>query len=443
MKTYLVIRALDEGKAELSVDAARLIDDQARLAESFAKDPVRGMSVDVSATTPGAYQLRVNLQKHPVLALNGQLTESKGQRSFKFVKPTPKCVTVSRTHAVEGDASSPVVITVTLALAKQHSEFVFVAGWDYSGGANNSLYATTMRDDFYAGKTNHIKSPNDVSKNIKITRRIHDHTIVTLFDCKSGQRIRWIKGQTDWHEIDRVLQGSVPTHTGKYDEPANVSKRHSDDSISITHIYDYMIQLGRDYPGTLAGFHIFSHAWAGGPILVNTYQASPYNYNDPSSHLRDPGDKDGRDKDFSIANMPNVAHLRAAFTSDAHLKIWGCLATTRYKRMAGAAAKARKAGKPRDEKLTFKVDDDTYSMSQEEIEDEFRNEVIADSYMKRFADAVGLPVYGAPPGAGANLHSIGSKNYMYVDQSIYATMLKWYEDALGLARDEMGHLRYD
>ena len=443
MKTYVVIRAIDEHNADLTVDGARLIDDQARLAETFANDPARGMSVDVSATTPGAYQLRVELPDHPVLAFNGELTETKGERSFKFVKPTPKCITVSRTRAIEGDATSPVLITVTLALTKKHAEFVLVAGWDYSGGADNTQYALTMRDDLYEGKTNHIAAPDKVSKNVAITKRIHDHTIVVLYDFKSGKRIRWIKGQTGWHEIDRVLQGTVATHTGRYSDAANAQKRHDDDAISITHVYDYIIDLGRQYPGTLVGFHIFSHAWDGGPILVNTTQASPYNYGDADEHLRDPGDKDGRHKDFTIDNMPDVAHFQAAFTSDATLKVWGCLAVTLYKTMARTAAKARKDKKPRDQKLDFQVDGDSYSMTQEEIEEYFRTQIIDDSYMRRLGDAVGLPVYGAPPGAGANLHSIGSKNYMYVDQSIYSTMLKWYEDALGLQRDEMGHLRYD
>lgn len=443
MKTHLVIRAVDENGADLTVNAARLIDDQARLAESFADDPVRGMSVDVSATSPGAYQLRVNLPDHPTLLFNGELSETKGQRHFKFVKPTPKCITIARAQAREGDVSSPVVITLTLALTKKHAEIVLVAGWDYSGGSDKTKYATTMRDDLYAGKTNHVRAKDKVTYNVKITRLIHDHTLVTMFDFKSGNRIRWFKGQSGWHECDRVLQGSVPTHTGSYKDPDNHKKRRDDDSISIVHVYDYIAQLGGAVPGSLVGFHIFSHGWDGGPILVNTNQAANYNYGGVDSHLRDPKDKDGRDKDFTLSNMPDLANFRAAFASNASLKIWGCRAASVFRRMAREAAQARKAGTPRDQALDFTIGDNSYSMSQREIEDYFRDEIIDGSYMKMLADAVGWPVWGAPPGAGADLQKVGSKNYMYVDQSIYATMLKWYKDALGLTIDAMGYLRYD
>ena len=99
---------------------------------------------------------------------------------------------------------------------------------------------------------------------------------MTIFDFKMGTRTRMVKSASGWMEMDCVLQGTVKTHLGSYKDATNVQKRYLDDSISIRHVYDYISALGAVAPGTLREFHIFSHAWAGGPILVETYEGAAY-----------------------------------------------------------------------------------------------------------------------------------------------------------------------
>lgn len=412
-----------------------------QLEEDLNDDPTRGMSVEVTKTPNGDYQLRMSVADHPTLIFNGKLSGAKVAKKWEFVNPTPKCVTVARKHATKGDATSPMVITLTFHLSKKHHEMILVAGWDYSGGADKTQYAKTFRDDVYRGETHIVKSVSSVTKNQTIAKEIFTATVVTLFDFKSGNRVRWWKGQKKWHEIDEVLQGSVATDTSKpYDDATTKQKRHDDDAISITHVYDYIIALGKAVPGCVAGFHIFSHAWDGGPVLVNTDQASPYGYAEPRADDRDPDDKDGRDFDFESQNMPDVSHFKAAFQSGATLKIWGCLAVTKYRKMARVALKETETGRDKNEQFTFTADSQTLTMSIQEIEDEFNNNILGDSYMQNLADAVGQTVFGAPPGAGSNLKSVGRKNYMYVDQLIYSKVLKWYETALGKSHDKTGYV---
>jgi hypothetical protein len=443
MTSYLVVEAFDETGAKLGVQAARLLDDQAKLAVALVDDAVRGMSADITAVAPGAYQVAIDLPDRPTFAFNGAIEAKKGRTTFVFAAPSPRCCGLTTHHASRGDATSPSLVTLTLRVGRTHEEIVLVAGWDYSGGSDNTLYAKTWRDDLYDGKTTAIRSPSELKKGVAISPKIRDYTRVTLFDFKTGDRTRWFKGQSRWHQVDRVLQGAVRTHLGKYSDPANEQKRHDDDAISITHVYDYIIELGRRYAGSLIGFHIFSHAWDGGPLLVNTNQAPIFHYGGARDAERDPGDKDGRHKDFDIINMPEVALFKAAFRGDAALKIWGCLAVDLYRDMIRAAARARKTKRPRDEPLNFSADGQAVTMSQAQIEDEFRARVLPDAYMSRLAAAVGLTVFGAPPGVGSNLARVGKKDYMYVNQAVHATILQWCEDALGLKRDLSGHIAYD
>src|SRR5690606_22543877 len=207
-----------------------------------------------------------------------------------------------------------------------------------------------------------------------------------------------------------------------------------DDSISIVHVYRHIIELGRRSPGSVAGFHVFSHAWAGGPILVNTDQEGHY----ADSARRDPGDKDGRTKDFSPVNMPEREHFAVAFAPGAIAKIWGCYATTLYRRMVRAAAKTRDPEVP----LTVRAGKYTRTRSANEIEREFRESLIGDSYMARLGRAAGIAVYGAPPGMGANLRRVDKRYYMFVNRDVYALEYRWYAETLGLEPDLSGHFPY-
>ncbi len=428
---YLVLECLDEHQVAITPASARLVNEQSQAALDFVDDPSRGLHIDLSASPLGPARLEITLPNHPTLPFRVEIEP--GQ--FAFVGPTPKCCTVARTNGIAGDSSSPRVFTATFELRRAHEEIIFVAGWDYLGKANFSAWCDAWRDDLYEGRT-WISG-----KARTLPRKIHDHTIVTHFDFATGLRVRRIKGQKGWHELDRALQGQVPTDR-RYPakDPDNKHKRHADDSISILHVYEHIKQLGRAQPGSLLGLHVFSHSWSGGPIMVNTNQRPIYASGGAWAHRRDPGDKDCRSKDFNGHNMPDVADFRAAFRPDASVKVWGCFATTFFRRLVRAAANA---GADKTKPLKIRKDAKTFvEMSAAEIEAYIRDTVIGRCFMTRMAKAARIPVYGAPPGTGSNQARIRGRYYSFVNQRVFKKEFRWYANALGLAADESGYIPY-
>jgi hypothetical protein len=89
------------------------------------------------------------------------------------------------------------------------------------------------------------------------------------------------------------------------------------ETISITDVYDHVIDIGRLAPGTLLELNFVCHSWIGGPILVNSYERPEYK----TGLNRDPFDKDGRaNKDF-VSISP---HFADAFHSRGQTWNWGC-----------------------------------------------------------------------------------------------------------------------
>jgi hypothetical protein len=323
-------------------------------------------------------------------------------------------------------------------LAKYHSEVVLVAGWDYSGGANNAAYCENYRDDLYTGTTYRTGAKTN------ITKRIDDATVVTVFDFKTGNRVRSMKGSSGWVEMDRVLQGTVKTHLGHYKTPANARKRYLDNSISIKHVYDYITELGTKAPASLREFHVFSHAWAGGPILVETYEAPLYDEGGAREAQRDPNDKDPRLKDFDPLNMPRLKDFKAAFASDAIAKIWGCMATTIYRNLIRATAQAKSDA----EKISFDWVSGKETTTAGGAKKYLQQTIMRNTYMARLSAAVGggLKVYGAPPGMGADLRTVPvggkNRNYMYVNSLTYKREFDFLRKAFGVVPDDTGYILF-
>lgn len=431
MTDWLVVQVMDERGGAVTPSAAAL--EGAGVSHALSDVAGQGWSVALAGVAAGKYQLNLTLPQRLPLPLAVEVKARGAGKLVVFRGKSPAIATLSSQAVTAGGPASRTLHVVGLKLPKQHSEVVLVAGWDYSGGADNTLYAKTWRDDLYAGQT-FISG-----KAAPLTKQIHDHTVVSLFDFKSGQRIRWLKARQDWHELDRVLQGSVPTHTGYYKDAANTQKRHDDDAISIRHVYDYIADLGAAAPGSVQRFDIFSHAWAGGPILVDTVEDAVFAPGGSRSTERDPGDKDGRTKDFSTRNMPRRAQFKRAFAAGGIAKVWGCFATTDYRRLVRGAAQAP------NKTTKFKVqmlDGSEVEVTGQQVENYFKNSVLPETYMAQMGDAVSIKVYGAPPGMGADLRAVGRRNYMFVNQSDYRLEYRWYKDALGLAPDESGHFPF-
>lgn len=399
---------------------ARLVADRSGAVIKFATDQHGHLTAGISELEPGKYQLGLEIKGRPRLHLRLRAAVDGGELSLEFAGPKPRCC------ALKLDSERRTTLTITLAAT--HEELIFVSGWDYSGGSDTRRWCETWRDDLYAGET------YLTGKAQPIPKQIHDHTVVTLFDFRTGERVQLLKAEDGWHELDRSLQGEVATHLEPYKDPAATQRRHDDDSISIVHVYAHITALGCTSPGSVVGLHVFSHAWAGGPILVNTNQTPRYAY----SPQRDPGDKDGRTKDFTIRNMPRLEQFAAAFAPTAIAKIWGCFATTFYRRMVRAAARADDP----DEQLSVRVGDQVRTLSAAQIETEFRETIIGDSYMARLGRAAGIRVLGAPPGMGANFKRVGKRYYMFVKPRVYGLEYRWYAETLGLEADISGHFAY-
>ena len=424
MSEHAVVKVKDETGADVTPKSVEIV--IGTTSHAFADVAGQGLSLDLAGLAGGEAKLVLTLPDHPALPFSLKLSGTTA-KAVGFDGTSPLCCTLSKQTATDGAAGTRTLFVFAFAMTKKHTEIVLAAGWDYHGGADNTLYAKTWRDDLWAGTTYATGTKTTIGKLITPT------TVVTLFDFKSGNRTRYIKGSTDWHRMDKVLQGAVATYTAGGETDAALQKRYADDSISIVHVYGYIQDLGVAAPASLLRFDIFSHAWVGGPIMINTWEGSAYS----STTSRDPSDKDGRSKDF--ASMARVADFKKAFGAGAVAKMWGCQATTDNRTIVRAAARAKdKAAKM---KISYAGKD--YDISAAEIANAVRTKILPGTYMKALATAAGITMYGAPPGMGANLRAVGSRNYMYVDQSTYALEYKWYADALGLKPDVTGYFAYE
>lgn len=432
---YLAVSISDESGTPLSVSAIVLRSGLTVRRTFSSTSPLRA---PLSGLATGKYHLSIALTGRPEYVFPFSLVNQRTGLTPRFEKDSPACCSLTQSSVATSSGDTEQVFTLAFTFGKAHSEVVLVAGWDYSGGADNVAYCETCRDDLYSGTTYRV----GVKQNI--TKRINNATVVTFFDFKTGDRLRMVKGSSGWFEMDRVPQGSVKTHLGYYSSATSLRKRYLDDSISIKHVYDYIADIGSSAPGALRELHIFSHAWAGGPVLVNTDEAPAYQPGGADEGLRDPNDKDPRLKDFDLVNMPRLRDFKAAFAADAIAKIWGCLAAQAYRNLIRATSRATSDTTT----ISYDWDGSTVTMTAGEARDFLQRDILTNTYAARLAAAVGggLKAYGAPPGMGADLRavSVGKKkhNYMYVNTFTYKSEFAYLRRALGLVPDDTGYILY-
>jgi hypothetical protein len=120
----------------------------------------------------------------------------------------------------------------------------------------------------------------------------------------------------------RAVKSSDYPSTGE-EYPAFISTgTDADQVMSIVDVYE-AVQGAPD--GSILELSIFSHGWRGGPILVNSDEASG-----TPADKRDRTDKDGRAaKDF-LTNMgdgstdDNLSLFSASFDKNGFFQVWGC-----------------------------------------------------------------------------------------------------------------------
>jgi hypothetical protein len=107
--------------------------------------------------------------------------------------------------------------------------------------------------------------------------------------------------------------------------------------MSVTDVYAAVQAIGAADPGTLRELSFFSHAWHGGPILVNSTDDGAFDIPPvwpmttpvrvPVGSARDPDDFDPRpEKDFGAPTMSptRLKHFRDAYHPDGFSWSWGC-----------------------------------------------------------------------------------------------------------------------
>ncbi|MEM6989958.1 MAG: hypothetical protein AAF721_05660 [Myxococcota bacterium] len=417
MVDRLIVEVVDEAGALLRGTSAEL--------GGVALSTIGGRTMArLPEHTTGTQALELAVPGHPKLLFAVEVTDRKAGRTLKFVGGAPRCCMLTQQHASAGDASSPLLTVLRFALRERHSEVVMLTGYDYDDG--NRIYlehAEFWRDDLYAGKTGLTGSWR------KMDRVIFDHTVVTIFDCHTGDRIRQMKTRRGWHEMDRVLQGSVRTviAKGKKANAEKMAERQAADSLSVVHVYRYIEELGRVAPGSVHRFDYFGHAHTGGPILVNTNQRAEF-AKGARLDERDPLDKDGRFKDFTAKNM-NVAHFKAAFAAGAGAQVWGC----NYNQpLRGGVQKSYRKRDPDAIVLRGKKGREFTKAEFEAILDPMLLEMYAAGLAKR----TGLDVRAMPPGLGTRFGGVRNR---YQRLTISApTEYKYWKKFFGLKREAGG-----
>jgi hypothetical protein len=208
-------------------------------------------------------------------------------------------------------------------------QFVLVAGVDYEfKGVNFRIFV-----------------------NNRMTRMLRANTgkeelTFHLFDVRSGEVERHAVTYPSGKRTIGVTRPASFDAVSKrnYDRSgtgADVRYRFKDGQpgvMSVTDVYAAVRAIGRDDPGTLHELSFFSHAWHGGPILVNSFDdgqvlGPPASPGGPPTVVavlggaRDPDDKDPRaPKDFVPPTMSaaQLQEFRDAYHADGHNWSWGC-----------------------------------------------------------------------------------------------------------------------
>jgi len=255
---------IDKAKPTLTTDGKTV---------NFQSNPTMGHHLQLTEPSRllvdlGDYVLTVSASGYSNLEQKFVLrSHSGGNITFtpKEGSPLYAAVSLSRERGKASDTWSAInfVLTVTLY---EPSEVVMVAGFDYpttkhpkGGGTNFELFCDSRVSE------------------LEVKKIIDKGTVVTYFNFKDGNKktLRKIKKGTveRWVKTKEEKQGDGAPLMSEYvtinDHIYCKTRRNT---ISITNVYDYIKNVGKTRPGTIKELSIFSHAWQGGVILLNTLE---------------------------------------------------------------------------------------------------------------------------------------------------------------------------
>lgn len=192
---------------------------------------------------------------------------------------------------------------------------ILVAGYEYNKGGTNFAQFADNRRKFIL---QHNPSWNN------------DPEVVFIrFDIKNGKLERNIY---DGRQRNWILEKSYDAINHRIHYSGTEFKKQETNVISITDVYNYIINIGSSEPETVSELSILGHGWIGGPILVNSYERDEFKYGGAKYRIRDPWDKDGRHKDFFVSNMNDAdwKNFKKAFADNGYIWVWGCVFTRAY-----------------------------------------------------------------------------------------------------------------
>lgn len=164
-------------------------------------------------------------------------------------------------------------------------QYVLVAGMDYNTA--NSF----------------IKYCNDYKAKITANNRAKDDLTFIIVDLKGSVEVFENGISTSIKYFDKISKSNYP-------DRRNFSSLGKSNYITKKTIYDLVEKIGLNKPGTLQELNIFSHAYAGGPILANSSEDDDIDLDMRKNDLRN--------RIFDFANF------KQAFTDNGIVKIWGC-----------------------------------------------------------------------------------------------------------------------
>lgn len=421
MTRQATIRVQIPGQAAVRIGGAALIDrNKNHTVGEFSAVSDYEVTLDLATVTPGDYRLSLFVSDYPVLYFPVRIG-GEAKRTFEFARPQPACVTITFQEINTGSATRT-VHAITFALPKKPEVVVMLAGADLKGATGYLASAKTWRDDLYHGRTDIGDQPGQ-----SIPQTIHDHTLVTMFDFRTGMREEQLKAVRGWYTMTSEMQGNEPPDLAHPHHEKALKRRQEADSISIVHVYDYLSRLGVGSPGCVRELHFFAHAYLRGPILQNTSDHS-------DTDARDPTDKDCRTKDLLPVNLARYGSLPDAFSSTSYVKIWGCFNDVIRERLA-------KVARTKSREEVVQIEGEPYT--SEDVIREMRMHLFPENYMLALCRTLGVDGWAAAPGTTSSYKKgMAPRHYFFVDERYHGAIIGWYERFFDCKRDIAGYVSY-
>lgn len=297
-----------------------------------------------------------------------------------------ECMQISRATGGHDKKRSREVISITVTL-KPTREHIAVIGADYYEGIDTRHPKRKNLDfDRYAITFN---------KHLWESRDINFSSPFTMLRCDTGRHITYMRAKGNGWRPQTSVEIADPA---LWDRPSKYRKWLADlertpsragNYLGAVAVYKFLSDIGRQRPGTVVDFGVYSHAYHGGPILFNTIDDAK------ASAERYEGDLDMRfTKDFIAPNKDKWKRMPDALHKDGVVRIWGCFNTDLFDAMVKQLIRS----KP---KWPFKHADLSGELDRAGVVKRLNDTVDGASYMKKIAKFVDRPAWGGLPGFGS------------------------------------------